>query len=181
VSKLVAPACCGSSLGSNPDISQKYKMGDISNGVANTLKAAKKIKKFKSFPATQGEERLKEREEGGAVPLCQVRGKELGPNKTTEQNVILWKPRSRVLLRLNIKTLLMYSSYLKEIVVLRMAIKNSKKFLLTRKERFNKDIVALFRCFVFIFLSSLHFAFFHSCHLATQHSNLPTPPHPTST
>jgi hypothetical protein len=27
----------GSSLGSNPDISQKYKMGDISNGVANTF------------------------------------------------------------------------------------------------------------------------------------------------
>ncbi len=33
-----APACYGSSLGSNPDISQKkYKMGDISKGVANTL------------------------------------------------------------------------------------------------------------------------------------------------
>jgi hypothetical protein len=26
----------GSSLGSNPDISLKYKMGDINNGVANT-------------------------------------------------------------------------------------------------------------------------------------------------
>ncbi len=26
-----------SSLGSNPDISQKYKMGDISKGVANTI------------------------------------------------------------------------------------------------------------------------------------------------
>jgi hypothetical protein len=35
--QLVAPACYGSSLGSNPDISQKYKMGDISKGVANTL------------------------------------------------------------------------------------------------------------------------------------------------
>jgi hypothetical protein len=35
----------GSSLGSNPDISQKYKMGDISNGVANTFEAAKKIYK----------------------------------------------------------------------------------------------------------------------------------------
>ncbi len=32
-----APACYGSYLGSNPDISQKYKMGDISKGVANTL------------------------------------------------------------------------------------------------------------------------------------------------
>jgi hypothetical protein len=31
------PTCFGSSLGSNPDISQKYKMGDISKGVANTL------------------------------------------------------------------------------------------------------------------------------------------------
>jgi hypothetical protein len=28
------PACYGSFLGSNPDISQKYKMGDISKGVA---------------------------------------------------------------------------------------------------------------------------------------------------
>jgi hypothetical protein len=32
-----APACHGSSLGLNPDISQKYKMGDISKGVAKTL------------------------------------------------------------------------------------------------------------------------------------------------
>ncbi len=32
-----APACYGSSLGSNPDISQKYKMGDIGIVVANTL------------------------------------------------------------------------------------------------------------------------------------------------
>jgi hypothetical protein len=30
-----APAC--SSLGSNSDIFQRYKMGDISKGVANTL------------------------------------------------------------------------------------------------------------------------------------------------
>ncbi len=37
-----APACYGSSLGSNPDISQKYKMGNISKGVANTLQPAKK-------------------------------------------------------------------------------------------------------------------------------------------
>jgi hypothetical protein len=29
-----APDCYGSSLGSNPDISQKYKMGDISVGAA---------------------------------------------------------------------------------------------------------------------------------------------------
>jgi hypothetical protein len=32
-----APAGYGSSLVSNPDISQKYKMGDISKGVANKL------------------------------------------------------------------------------------------------------------------------------------------------
>jgi hypothetical protein len=29
--------CNGSSLGSNPDITPKYKVGDISKGVANTL------------------------------------------------------------------------------------------------------------------------------------------------
>ncbi len=32
-----APACYGNSLGSNPGISQKYNMGDISKGVAKTL------------------------------------------------------------------------------------------------------------------------------------------------
>jgi len=32
-----APAGYGSSFGSNPDIFQKYKTGDISKGVANTL------------------------------------------------------------------------------------------------------------------------------------------------
>jgi hypothetical protein len=32
-----APACYGSFLGSNPDISQKYKMGDISKIGGNTL------------------------------------------------------------------------------------------------------------------------------------------------
>jgi hypothetical protein len=32
-----APTCYGNSLGSNPDISKKYKMEDISKGVANTL------------------------------------------------------------------------------------------------------------------------------------------------
>ncbi len=32
-----APVCYGSSLGSNPDISQKYKKGGISKRVANTL------------------------------------------------------------------------------------------------------------------------------------------------
>jgi hypothetical protein len=31
------PACYGSSLGLNPDISQKYKKGDISKEVINTL------------------------------------------------------------------------------------------------------------------------------------------------
>ncbi len=32
-----APAYYSISLGSNPDISQKYKIGDISKGVANKL------------------------------------------------------------------------------------------------------------------------------------------------
>jgi hypothetical protein len=32
-----APACYGSSLGSNPDISQKYNVGNKSRGVAVTL------------------------------------------------------------------------------------------------------------------------------------------------
>jgi hypothetical protein len=32
-------------MGSNPDISQKYKMGDISKGVANTLLPARKYTK----------------------------------------------------------------------------------------------------------------------------------------
>ncbi len=35
----------GSYLGSNPDISQKYKMSDISKGVANTRQHTKKIYK----------------------------------------------------------------------------------------------------------------------------------------
>jgi hypothetical protein len=35
----------GSSLGSNPDISQKYKIGDKSKGVANTIQSAKKYTK----------------------------------------------------------------------------------------------------------------------------------------
>jgi hypothetical protein len=37
--KLVVHALAyyDTSLGSNPDISQEYKMGDISKGVANTL------------------------------------------------------------------------------------------------------------------------------------------------
>jgi hypothetical protein len=47
-----APACYGSSLGSNPDIVQKYKMGDISKGVANTLSPAKKI--FKKVRSSLG-------------------------------------------------------------------------------------------------------------------------------
>ncbi len=38
VAKFVAHlVAIGSSLGSNSDISQKYKMGDLSKGVANTL------------------------------------------------------------------------------------------------------------------------------------------------
>jgi hypothetical protein len=40
-----APACYGSSQGSNTDISQKYKMGDISKGVANTPTRQKKSTK----------------------------------------------------------------------------------------------------------------------------------------
>jgi hypothetical protein len=40
-----APAYYGSSLGSNADISQKYTMGDISKGVANTLAHQKQYKK----------------------------------------------------------------------------------------------------------------------------------------
>ncbi len=38
-----------SSLGSNADISQKYKIFDISKGVANTLKLDKKRKKIGKF------------------------------------------------------------------------------------------------------------------------------------
>jgi hypothetical protein len=52
VAKLVAPACYGSSLGSekNPDISQNTKMGDISvRSDGLTLEPAKKIYK-KSLP-----------------------------------------------------------------------------------------------------------------------------------
>jgi hypothetical protein len=37
-----ALACYGSSQGSNPDISQKYKMDNLGKGVASTLKPAKK-------------------------------------------------------------------------------------------------------------------------------------------
>jgi hypothetical protein len=40
-----APACYGSSLGVNRDISQKYKIGDISKGVPNTLWPLKKYTK----------------------------------------------------------------------------------------------------------------------------------------
>jgi hypothetical protein len=43
-----APACYGSSLGSNPDISQKYKMCDISKGVANTSYSPPKTKEQQS-------------------------------------------------------------------------------------------------------------------------------------
>ncbi len=35
-----APACQGSSLGSKPDISQKYKMGDKNKGVATKTNVA---------------------------------------------------------------------------------------------------------------------------------------------
>ncbi len=37
------PTCYGSILGSNPNIPQKYKMGDISKEVANTFYPAKKL------------------------------------------------------------------------------------------------------------------------------------------
>jgi hypothetical protein len=49
--KLVAPACNGSPLGSNPDVFQKYKMGDIRKGVSNTLFPAKKYTKSRKFLA----------------------------------------------------------------------------------------------------------------------------------
>jgi hypothetical protein len=39
------PACYGSSLGSNPDISQKYRIVDISKEVGNILQLAKNIQK----------------------------------------------------------------------------------------------------------------------------------------
>jgi hypothetical protein len=39
-----APACYGSSLGSNPDISQKYKMGDINKRSGHHTLARQKIK-----------------------------------------------------------------------------------------------------------------------------------------
>ncbi len=45
VSRLLATA--GSSLGSNQDILKKYKMGDISKGVAKTLSPARKLFKKK--------------------------------------------------------------------------------------------------------------------------------------
>jgi hypothetical protein len=45
MAKLIAPAWYGSLLASNPDISQKYKIGDISKRVANTLQPAKKYTK----------------------------------------------------------------------------------------------------------------------------------------
>ncbi len=44
-----APACYSGSLGSNPDNSQNYKMGDISKGVANTISPAKKYTKKQQF------------------------------------------------------------------------------------------------------------------------------------
>ncbi len=41
-----APACYGSSLGSNPEISQKYKIGDIRNRSGqHTLARQKNIQK----------------------------------------------------------------------------------------------------------------------------------------
>ncbi len=52
VAKLVARlfSTDGSSLSSNPDISQKYKMGDISKGWPIATLARQKIyKKFKHF------------------------------------------------------------------------------------------------------------------------------------
>jgi hypothetical protein len=38
------PTCYCSSLGSNPSISRKYKIGDRSKGAANTLEPVKKYK-----------------------------------------------------------------------------------------------------------------------------------------
>jgi hypothetical protein len=37
MAKLLARLRAAADLGLNPDISQKYKMGDISKGVANAL------------------------------------------------------------------------------------------------------------------------------------------------
>ncbi len=54
MAKSVALACYGSTLGSNPDISQKYAMCDISKGVANTthsLARQKNIQKQILFSA----------------------------------------------------------------------------------------------------------------------------------
>ncbi len=47
MAKLVAcvPACYGSSLGSNQDISQKYKMGDINKRKAKAVLPAKNVNK----------------------------------------------------------------------------------------------------------------------------------------
>jgi hypothetical protein len=42
------PACYSIYLGSNPNISQKYKMGDISKEGAKTFEPAKKIIKNNS-------------------------------------------------------------------------------------------------------------------------------------
>jgi hypothetical protein len=44
--KLVAPAYHSRSLGSNPDIPQRSLMGDVSQGVANTLYGPKKFFKI---------------------------------------------------------------------------------------------------------------------------------------
>jgi hypothetical protein len=44
----------GGSLGSNPDISQRYKMGNISKEEANTLKPAKKYKNSIKDPSFSG-------------------------------------------------------------------------------------------------------------------------------
>jgi hypothetical protein len=48
-----ALACCGIFLGPNPDISPKYKVGDVSKGVANTLLPAQKNIQKKYFVFSQ--------------------------------------------------------------------------------------------------------------------------------
>jgi hypothetical protein len=53
------PAYYGSPLGSNPDLSQRYKMGENCKGVANTLQPAKKYtRKEKRKRETERPERV---------------------------------------------------------------------------------------------------------------------------
>jgi hypothetical protein len=66
---LSAPACYGSSLDSNTDIYQKYKIGDISNGVANVLFPAKKYTKKLKFHSYLSFASCMEGENGGYLQV----------------------------------------------------------------------------------------------------------------